>query len=442
MIQLLRARGRVDTDTVERALFIGAAGTLVLNVVTIALNFALAIVLTRLLGATGYGAYAFALAWAMVLAVPATLGLSALVVRSVAAYVVDTEWSLLRGVLRRANQLAAASSLVVVLLAGGVALLALEDSGDLRGPFLVGLLLVPLLALTTVRQSALQGLGRVVLARVPETLIVPLASLLLVASAYLMLDGLTATWAMSLGVSATALGLVIGAVVLRRTLPAHVRRVSPAYEMHVWGPSTIRLLAASLLTALSAQLGIILLGLMGDSADAGVFSIAQRLAVFASFLSIAASYPLMPAVTRLHTTGSRGELERVLSRSAFFVLLGSTPILIALIVLGGPITDLFGGDFGTGVRAMQILVLGELSGLVAGYAGLALIMTGNEREFMLVIGTRLMTALVAMAILIPLYGITGAAVGATIAAVLSNALAVWLAWRRLGIFTPTVPRFP
>ena len=45
----------------------GTAGTLVLNTSTTLLNFALAVLLARLLGAEGYGAFAFALAWAVVL---------------------------------------------------------------------------------------------------------------------------------------------------------------------------------------------------------------------------------------------------------------------------------------------------------------------------------------------------------------------------------------
>ena len=80
-------------------------------------------------------------------------------------------------------------------------------------PFVVGLALVPIFALNTVRQSALQGLGRVVVARVPETLIVPLAFLVLVLIADSVLgDRLTATWAVAANAAAAILALTVGAV--------------------------------------------------------------------------------------------------------------------------------------------------------------------------------------------------------------------------------------
>ena len=434
-------RGRIFGDASERGLLVGAVGTLTLNVVTLALNFVLTIVLTRTLGATGYGAYAFALAWAMVLSVPATLGLSALVVRSVAGYVSNDQVSLLRGFLRRANQMAGASSFLIVGTAAATAWLTIDRSEGLLGPFLIGLVLIPIFALNTVRQSALQGLGRVILARVPETLIVPLASLVFVGAAYAALDeDFTATWAVGLGVLAATLALAVGALVLRRSLPFKVIDAQPSYEMHIWGPSALRLLVASLLMALSGQLGTILLGVLRDTSEAGVFSVAQRVAVFASFFSLAASYPLMPAVARLHASAGVVELQRVLSRAGRLVLLGSVPLVIGLIALSGRVIELFGGEFDQGVRAMQILVLGELSSLLIGYAGLALVMTGNERDFTLGVGLRVGLAFVAMMVLIPNFGVTGAAIGTASAAVVSNALFGWLAWRRLHVFTPPVAR--
>ena len=434
-----RLHGLAD-EGVGRGLLIGTAGTLLLNVGTLGLNFVLTVVLTRTLGATGYGAYAFALAWAMVLSVPATLGLAALVVRSVAGYTANNQLSLLRGFLRRANQLAGMSSALVVVGAAAAGWFALEHSEGLLEPFLVGLLLVPIFAFNTVRQSALQGLGRVVVARVPETLIVPLVSIALVGGANVILDaGLTPAWAIGLGVAAAALALAIGALLLHQALPVGTRAVPPSYQMHLWGPSVIRLLFASLLTALSGQLGVILLGLLGDSTDAGIFSVAQRVALFASFLALAASYPLMPAVARLHASGRPDELQRTLTRAARLALLGSMPLVVLLLGLGGQIMNLFGGDFSDGVRAMQILVLGELSSLLFGYGGLALIMTGKEREFTFAVGFRVACAFVLMMALVPAFGITGAAIGATIAAIASNLVIALLVWRRLRIFTPAIP---
>lgn len=416
----------------------GTVGTITLNLSTTLVNFILALVLARLLGTSGYGAYAFAFAWAAVLAVPATLGLAALVVRNAAAYLAQQEWGLLRGFLRRSNQLAAASSLVVVLVAAAVGWIIKRGDQALLEPYLIGLLLVPIVALTTVRQSALQGLGRVVLGRVPETLIAPGLFLAFVVGTHIATGSMTASWAIALNVGASCVALGTGALILRHSLPIAARQARRVYEMRVWAPSALRLLVASVLMALTSQLGTILLGVLGAPSDAGVFNVAQRASAFVSFVALATSYPLMPLVARLHATNESEETQRVLTRSARVVLACSVPVAAALIVFAGPVMGLFGGGFGVGAEAMQILVIGELAGILAGFGGLTLVMTGNERHLAWAVTVRAGTAFPLMLVLIPLWGVLGAAVASAAGAILSNIFISWTVWRRLGIYAPAI----
>src|SRR5262249_42229366 len=81
----------------------GSAGLLLLRVCLACTSFALNIVLVRWLGPTDYGAYAYALAWLVVLGVPALLGLDKFLVRMVAAYKARSAWGPLRTLLRQAN---------------------------------------------------------------------------------------------------------------------------------------------------------------------------------------------------------------------------------------------------------------------------------------------------------------------------------------------------
>jgi O-antigen/teichoic acid export membrane protein len=417
----------------------GTVGTIGLNLATTLVNFILALVLARVLGTSGYGAYAFAFAWAAVLAVPATLGLAALVVRNTAAYSARHEWGLLRGFLRRSNQLAAASSVVVVLIAGALGWILLRGDQTLLEPYLIGLFLVPIVALTTVRQSALQGLGRVVLGRVPETLIAPGLFLALVAATHLAIgSAMSASWAMTLNVGASCVALGTGALILRRSLPVSVREARRVYEMRVWAPSALRLLVASALMALTSQLGTILLGLLGGPSDAGIFNVAQRAAAFVSFLALATSYPLMPLVAQLHAKQEGAETQRVLTRAARVVLLCSVPVAAILIIFAGPVMRLFGPGFGAGAEAMQILVIGELAGVLAGFGGLVLVMTGNERHLGWAVAIRAGTALPLMLVLIPPWGVVGAAVGSAAGAIVSNLFISWAVWRRLGLYAPAI----
>jgi O-antigen/teichoic acid export membrane protein len=129
----------------------------------------------------------------------------------------------LRGLLRRSNQSVALASALTIVVAAVVGYLIYGATPELLYPFWIALLLVPLIALTSLRQAAMQGLGRVVLGRVAETIALPLIFIGLVAAAALTLDNFTAGWATALQVVAASCAFGLGALLLRRSLPTQVR---------------------------------------------------------------------------------------------------------------------------------------------------------------------------------------------------------------------------
>lgn len=428
---------------INSSVLAGATGTVALNVSAMALNFVVALVLARTLGSAGYGAFAFALAWATVLAVPASLGLGPLVVRHVATYVEHERWGLLRGLVRRANQVVVASATVVALGAATVGWLLFELSVELLKPFLIGLLLVPLIALTVLRQAALQGLHRVVLGRMPDTLVLPGMFLALVVVAADRLDDrFDAVWATSLNVAAAAAAFILGAALLRALLPAAVRTAVPEYESRAWVRGGLSLLALALLLVVNMQVGTILLGSLDGADAAGTYSVASRVAAFTSFLFLAATYPLYPNVARLWAIGDIGSMQRVLTRTSRVVLASSCCIAAVLFVLAPQVLGLFGAEFAEGAAALRILVVGQLFMVAAGFGGLALVMTPNERSMAVGTGLGVGLNVVLTAALIPVWGMNGAALATAAGWLVASAALVWLAWHRLGIYGPAVGRPP
>lgn len=414
-------------------------GTVALNVAMTVLGFLGTIALTHTLGAAGYGAYAFTFAWATVLTVPAALGLSPLVVRTVAAYRERGAWGAMRGILRRTSQVVALSSALVATVAVGAGWLLIDRDSDLLAPFVVGMALVPLLSLVTLRQAGMQGIGRVVIGRVPETLVAPGLFL-----AFLLIAGATtggrysATAAVALQVAATTIAFVLGAWLLRRALPAPARTATPDYEHRAWLGSGLTLLGMSVVLALNAQLGTILVGAFDGSAEAGVFTAASRVSMLVGFLFLAATYPLMPTVARLHAAGRGDELQRLLSRAVRTVALASLPIAALLVVFAPRLLDVFGEGFDTGATSLRILVAGELVKLVAGFGGLALIMTVYERAFTKAVCAGATLNLLLGVALIPGSGSEGAAIAAAVSAVVMSVALVVAARRRLGIWSPAI----
>jgi O-antigen/teichoic acid export membrane protein len=414
-------------------------GTLVLNVTAVALNFVVVLLLTHVLGSTAYGAYASAFAWAGILSVVAVLGLTPLVVRHVAAYSASGSWALIRGLLHWTNRAIAGASVATICGAAVAGWFIYHGRPALFHSFLVALALIPLIALTSLRQAAMQGLGRVVLGRLPETVLTPAIFIGAVAGAD-ALTHVTAASALVFQVGAALVGFALGAWFLRRTLPARVRTAARESASDSWRRSALALVFLNVVMAANAQVGTIMLGVLSGGRDAGVFNVAFRVTIFISFVLLAASYPLSPTVARLHAAGERAQIQRTVVRAARLVLLVSIPVALVLVVFAPEVLSVFGRDFSEGATAVRILAVGDLVNVVTGYGGLVLVMSGRESDLArsMALGAVLNVGLAA--VLIPPFGVDGAAVATAASLAVSNLAMTWLSWRQLGIWAAVVGR--
>lgn len=413
---------------------LGATGTLLLNIATLVLNFATTLVLSRLLGADGYGAYAFALAWALILTSVAGLGLSPLVIRQVAGSLATREWGAIRGVLRWSNVLVLVAGVATTLIAALAAIVFLRNNPELFSPFLVGLLLVVPFTLTMLRQSAMQGIGRVILGRVPESLVAPGIFLVLVVTVGLVTgDAFSARWAMAIQVIGTIAAFALGVLLLARALPRDARTATPVFHARRWRRSALPLFALGLLLAVNAQLGTILLGVFGDTADAGVYSVDVRLTTFIGFVMLAATYPLMPVVARLHAEGDNAQIRSVVAGSARTIFLLSLPLALFVIVFAEPLLALFGAEFDSGARGVRILAVGELVKAFVGLAGLVLVMTGYEALLTRSVAAGVLVNGALALALIPVLGVNGAALAAVAGVVVTQLLLEIGARKHVGV---------
>lgn len=420
-----------------------AGGTFVLRMFQLGFGFLVAVLLSRTLGASDYGAYRYAIAWIELLAVPGMLGFHRLVMREVAAYHAGAAWGLLRGLVWRANQVVLVVSLAVAGIAAGVVwLLAPGDNALKRDALLLALLLLPLKTLTRLRQAAVQGLQRVVLSQLPEMLIAPVLFVALVLGAYLLLpdDDYSIRAVIPLQVVATAIAFGVGVVMLRALLPAPVRAAAPVYNTRGWLHSALPLLMVNGITVINIQATSIILGTLRASELVGIYAIANQGAALIQFVYMAANNTLAPAFARLHAQGETERLQRLVTQSARLILVFSLPIALGMIALGRVYLAIFGAEFKTGYTALLILVVGQVFNAATGSGGWLLTMTGEERAAAWGIGISASVNVVAALVMVPLWGLNGAALATAGAFMLQNVVLVWLIWRRLGVHATPLGR--
>ncbi|BBO19071.1 conserved hypothetical protein [Candidatus Brocadia pituitae] len=399
--------------------------------------------LARLLGTAGYGTYTYAMTWAALLAVPGALGLDKLLVREVAIYKTKSEWRLMNGLLRWANQM-------VLIASGGLALLAAfigyvfgshHDSLMLVS-FWVAMVSLPLITLIRLRQAVLRGFNRVIAGQVPEMLIQPVIFIFFIGGAYVVLGkGLTAPWALGMNLAATGVAFGVGAMVLLKTLPIKVRETSPAYKIREWIRSALPLMLITGMQIINARTDIIMLGSMKGPQEAGVYAVANRGAEFVTFILLAVNTTLGPMVASLHAEGDREKLQRVVTKSTRIILAFSLPIGLALIIFGHWFLLLFGEAFTQGRTTLSILSAAQLVNATMGSVGPLLVMTGHERNVAIGVGISAALNVLLNALLIPQWSIAGAAIATASSMITWNILlAVWV-YRTIGIHSTALGAF-
>jgi O-antigen/teichoic acid export membrane protein len=191
------------------------------------------------------------------------------------------------------------------------------------------------------------------------------------------------------------------------------------------------------LSALNGRIGILMLGVLAIPVVVGPYAVALRGASFVSLALNVSVLAMAPAIARSYGAGQTKRLERLARQMSRVALLGGAPIAVALILWGRSFLLLFGPGFEGASAALAILVVGEVVNVGAGPVATLLVMTGHERDAVLglAVGSALNGGL--CLILIPQWGIDGAAVAA------ATSLAVWnlILWRLVRSRLAIAPSF-
>jgi O-antigen/teichoic acid export membrane protein len=413
----------------------GAAGMLVLRVLQVGLEFLCGIILARLLGASSYGAYAFAVSWVGLLGILAACGFDRLLIREVAKFQSRGEWSLLRGMLRRAGQIVVLSSTILACGAAVSAqLLATGTESEIVLAFQLGMLIVPLIAVARARQAALQGLGRVVWGQVPETVVQPVGLLCLLGAAHLVLGiSLRGPLAVALHAAAAGVACAWSIGLLRRSLPAAARAATPEFRTRLWLAGAVPFLWILGMSVVLMYVDVIMLGLLAGSEAAGIYRVAAQMAASVAFPLTAVNMAFAPAIAGLYAQHDMATLQRKATMAAQAILAMALPIAVVLILFGRPILALFGAEFVAGQSALTILVIGHLLNAAMGTSGYLLIMTKHERAAAVTFTVAAAINIVGHLLLIPLWGVNGAAAATAFSLVFVSVTFAVLTYWRLGI---------
>lgn len=399
------------------------------------LSLVLSIALARWLGAAEYGTYAYVTSWVAVLGMASVFGLDTTLVREIPTYAANAAWGLMKGLVRWADGVTLLVALGLIGLALLARMLLVGEAGSL--PPLIWLmagLLVPLAALARIQQSVLRGLGRAAASQVPEAVLIPILMLVFLVVAALTGDVVpSAEHALVAQVVALGVALAVAFTLVYRAIPTVARTAEPQYLARRWLKTSGRMFLLTSLSTINGRIGILMLGVIATPEVVGPYSAALRGASFVSLALNVTVLAVAPTIASAYSAGQMVRLQLLVRQVSVIALIGGIPVALALVVWGRSFLLVFGPAFADAGTALTILTLGELVNIAAGPVATVLAMTGHERDAVvgLAAGTALNAAL--CLILIPPWGIEGAAVASAAGLALWNVLLSRYVGRRLAI---------
>ena len=398
-------------------------------------SFTTTVLLARMLGAKGYGIYAYAFAFVTLFSIPVQIGLSQLIIRETAKGIAKKRPEVIKGIWYWAIRIGIFSSLVLLICIGTIFAFLKRNEFGLEETFFWALLLVPIFIFSNIWGASLRGLHKIITGQLPEFIIRPgLFLIFLCIINFIFHKNLTPSQAMVLQVAAAVIALIIGGGLFFRNIPSFVYSACPSYEGNKWFNSLLPLTFVAGMWMINSHIDIVILGIFKSPFEVGIYRIASQLALLSSFALQAVNIVIAPHIAGLYAKREMDKLQHLATRSARTVLTFNLLVAIFFLSFGKIFINLlFGKEFVWAYIPLLILLGGQLINSATGSVGFLLNMTGHERDSSWGMTLAAGINIVLNFFLIPLLGAKGAAIATAVSMITWNIVIWWLVRKRLGI---------
>ncbi|CAA0104799.1 Uncharacterised protein [BD1-7 clade bacterium] len=300
-------------------------------------------------------------------------------------------------------------------------------------PLIVATLVVPLAAISNLMIAIFQVIRRLDIAYLPWNVGYPALGLVFCGSYYLITGSLDSFTAVLLICGVTICMIIHSIFYLRRLKLMPFRRKQNFVGPNQWIYTSLPMMGIVSLQMLLRQVDIYMLELLGSETEVGFFAAAQTTAYAITIVKLALTGLLAPVVVLALEEG--GDAIQELNYQGFrLTLMFTLPVVMCIIVFGHPILHLFGHNSHTAYFALVILTIGLMFFALTVVAALWLRYCGYSKMIVLILGATVVMNIALNVVLIPRYGIEGAATATTVSLLFSSGVFTVMLYRRFGFF--------
>lgn len=404
------------------------------RVMSAALAFIIQVILARVMGQFEYGIYVFVWVFVVMAGNLSCLGFHSSVIKLIGQYQEADDLNHIRG-------LASGARIFAILVATCVALSGVAFIyffADLVPtyylvPIMLGAFALPMIALGDMLDGTSRAHNWPFIALSPTYLMRPLLILLLFISAFVMDFETSAQTALICAIMAAYITSLTQFVIVTRKLNHTYKKGNRSWDMSAWVKAALPIFVIESLNFLMTNADVLIVGFALPPDQVAIYYAAAKVMALVHFVYFAVKASAGPKFSELAAKGNITGLEAAAQQSAKWCF-WPTLLLGSIVVLMGPfLLSLFGSGFSEGHTVMVILLIGILLKSLLGPGEVLLVMVNQHRVCAFIYAIAFSTNLILNMILIPHYGINGAAMATSLAIVFETILLYGTIRSRIGI---------
>jgi O-antigen/teichoic acid export membrane protein len=184
---------------------------------------------------------------------------------------------------------------------------------------------------------------------------------------------------------------------------------------------------------------VLMIGMFSTGADVGIYNVAVKLALITSLTLNAVNSIAAPKFAEMFGKKDYRGLKKIARQSTRMIFFTSFPLLAVYIAAPQLVLSVFGGEFESGFLALTMIAAGQFFNSICGSVANILNMTGYQHVVKNIILAAVLINIGLNCLLIPQYGINGAAFSYMIATISWNLGMILYVYKVYGFWTVYLP---
>ncbi len=390
--------------------------------------------LARRFGATGVGLFYLSFSFVFMLSLLGRLGFNKAVVKYIPSLVSKDSSAGLYGLKQSAEQMALLLSLPIALaifLSANVISTRFFSQPELATYLRYFSIMLPMLSLLYIRTGFMSGLKLV-----KESVFIERAAVNAIAIIGIVIFG------SRFGIQSAVVGSVVGVYISALAASAFIRSKLPpkndikAFDKRILIAVAFPLLFVDFANQMTGQLNVLILGGQASVDSVGIFSTALKVSTMIGLILTAINAITTTKFSEIFHRKDTKKLEEIASKSAALATLCGLPLIIGFMIFPRFILGLFGSEFTSGDDALRILVVAQAVNIGFGSVVQILSMSGHQKQLAYAtVSSVLVFNVILSLVLVPIYGINGAAAAVGASIILKNIILLIMIKKYLNIWS-------